>query len=49
MVVRCRYGKLKFHVKGRTCKLKRKTKLGRKIDRARKSQEPHEIKYRKYK
>ena len=51
----CKYGKLKNPTKNpktgvlRKCKLKPKTKRGMKIDKKRKSQESHEILYRKYK
>ena len=52
-MVKCRYGKLKVPVreKGsiRRCKLKPKTKLGRKMDKALTSKEYHEIRYRKLK
>ena len=33
----------------RRCKLKKKTPQGRKLDRAKRSKEPHEVKYRKSK
>ena len=52
-MVKCRYGKLRVPVreKGsiRRCKLKPKTKLGRKMDKALPSKEYHEILYRKLK
>lgn len=49
---KCRYGKLKSPVynksgRKRVCKLKPKTKLGRSIDRKRKSKEAHEVRYRR--
>ena len=51
-MVRCRYGKLKSPVRDksgrlRICKLKKKTKKGRAMDRKKKSGEAHEVKYRK--
>jgi len=52
--MKCKYGKLKSPVinadgKKRHCKLKKKTKRGRKLDRSKRSKEAHEIKPRKKK
>lgn len=50
---KCKYGKLKSPVRSpasgsiRRCKLKKKTPAGRKADRANKSKEFHEVRYRK--
>ena len=48
--MKCKHGKLKSPVresgKMRYCKIKRKTKLGRKLDRMHKSKEFHEKRYR---
>jgi len=52
---KCKYGKLKSPIRNpktgvlRVCKLKAKTKRGKKIDRRRRSQEAHEIIYRRRK
>ena len=51
-MVRCKHGKLKSPVRNkkgvlRRCKLKKKTKKGRKADRKKKSGEAHEMRYRK--
>ena len=52
---KCKYGKLKKPIRNpktgslRFCKLKAKTKRGKKIDRRKKSQEAHEIIYRRRK
>ncbi len=52
---KCKYGKLKSPIRNpktgvlRVCKLKSKTERGKKIDRKRKSQEAHEIIYRRSK
>jgi len=53
-MVKCPYGKLKSPVRDksgrlRRCKLKKKTKKGRKADRRKKSGEAHEVRYRKEK
>ncbi len=52
-MVKCKYGKLAVPVRERgsirRCKLKKKTKIGRKLDRATPSSEYHEIRYRKLK
>lgn len=49
-MVKCKYGRLKSPVRERgrlrKCKLKRKTKYGRKMDRKFRSDEYHEIRYR---
>jgi len=52
--MRCKYGRLKSPVRNksgrlRVCKLKKKTKKGRAMDRRKKSGEYHEIRYRKLK
>jgi len=53
MVQKCRWGKLKSPVRNpktgvlRKCKLKKKTKKGRAMDRKNKSSEFHEVRYRK--
>lgn len=51
---KCPSGRLKNPVRDgngklRTCKLKKKSKIGRKLDRKNKSKERHEIDYRKKK
>ena len=51
-MVRCKHGKLKSPVRNkagvlRKCKLKKKSKAGRKADRKKKSGEAHEVRYRK--
>ena len=52
-MVRCKYGRLKSPVRNpktkvlRKCKLKKKTKLGRKADRRKSSSEFHEVRARK--
>jgi len=50
-MVKCKYGKLKSPVRERgrirRCKLKPKTKSGRKQDRKRRSREFHEVRYAK--
>ena len=53
--MKCKYGKLKSPIRNpktgavRYCKIKIKTKKGKKMDRKRKSQEAHEIIYRRKK
>ena len=53
--VKCKYGRLKSPVRSpktgyiRRCKLKKKTKKGRSLDRKSKSKEFHEVRYRKTK
>lgn len=51
-MVKCKYGKLSSPVRNksgslRRCKLKKKSKVGRKADRRRKSGEFHEVRYRR--
>lgn len=52
-MVKCKHGKLKSPVREggsvRRCKLKKKTKLGRKLDRMSSSKEFHEKRYRREK
>jgi len=53
-MVKCKYGKLKSSVRDksgrlRRCKLKKKTKKGRSMDRKKKSGEFHERRYRREK
>lgn len=52
-MVKCPYGKLKSPVRERgsirRCKLKKKTALGRKLDRKSQSKEFHEIRHRRKK
>jgi len=52
MVAKCSHGKLKSPVREkngsmRRCKLPKKSKKGRSLDRKHKSHESHEVKYRK--
>lgn len=52
---KCKWGKLKSPIRNpktgvlRVCKLRPKTQRGKQIDKKKKSQEAHEISYRKYK
>ena len=52
---KCKYGKLKSPIRHpktgvlRVCKLKPKTKRGKKLDRRRRSKEAHEVIYRRRK
>ena len=53
-MVKCKHGKLKSPVRRpggaiRRCKLKKKTKAGRKADRKKKSGEFHEVRHRRKK
>lgn len=49
--MKCKYGKLVVPVRERgrirRCKLKKKTKIGRKSDRRHRSKEFHELRYRR--
>jgi hypothetical protein len=51
MAMKCKHGKLKSPVREkdgsmRRCKLPKKTKKGRSLDRKHKSRESHEVRYR---